>query len=426
MRHAGAVLTVASLTLAVTGTAVGGQPGRPLLVTVDDLPVAAGSLHADAAERERITSELLAALGKHRVPAVGFVIWGHVAGARDEQLLERWLEAGHELGNHSANHLDYASTPAEAYVADVEAGRAGLAGFLGRHGKAVRFFRFPFLAEGDTAAKLDAMRAYLAKSGQVAMPVTIDDQDWSYEEQFVTARKAGDRAALTRVDEEYQGALRAEIVSQTELGDQLFSRSVPQILLLHANEVGTANWDALFTWLEQRGYRFATADEVMADPAITAPHHFVAGPGGSLWFRLSHERSSEKAREDVLQLLRTQAEAWSRGDLETFCRVYAEDAVFISPSGMTQGRQEVLERYRKRYSTPAAMGTLALEPLEVREAWGTEVSLLGDAVPSRVHGVSVVARWTIAKSDGTTATGLTLLVLHRKSGSWQIVQDASM
>ena len=180
---------------------------------------------------------------------------------------------------------------------------------------------------------------------------------------------------------------------------------MPQVLLLHANEVGAAQWDALFTWLEGRGFRFAAADEVMADAAITAPHRFVAGPGGSLWFRLRRERGSEKAREQVATLLREQAAAWSRGDLEAFCAAYAEDAVFVSPSGLTRGRQAVLDRYRARYHDAAAMGTLTLEPLDVREGWGAEVSLLGDALPSRTHAVSVVARWTLAKADGPRPPG---------------------
>ncbi len=72
------------------------------------------------------------------------------------------------------------------------------------------------------------------------------------------------------------------------------------------------------------------------------------------------------------------------------------------------------------------MGTLTLEPLDVREAWGNEVSALGDALPSRTHGVTIAARWTLVKADGTEATGLTLLVLHRRAGGWAIVQDASM
>ncbi len=412
--------------LAVSATAGGAPPGRPLLITVDDLPVAAGRLHADAAERARITSGLLAALARHRVPAVGFVIWGSVTGPADVALLERWLAAGHELGNHTKSHLDLSAIGADEYIADAEAGRAGLAELLERHGRRLRFFRFPFLREGNTQAKLDAMRDYLKRSGQRAMPVTIDDQDWSFEERWVTARRAGDAIGMAQLADEYQAALRLEVLAQTETGDDLFGRPVPQILLLHANEVGAAQWDALFTWLESRRYRFARADEVLADEAVATPPPYVNDPGGSLWYRVAHERQTAKARDQVTQLLEAQAGAWNRGDLTGFCAVYDEDAVFLTPSGLTRGRQAVLDRYRTRYPTRDVMGTLALAPIEVREAWGNEATLLGDAVPSRVHGVSVVARWTLRSADGSERTGLTLLVFLRRDGRWQIIQDASM
>ena len=81
---------------------------------------------------------------------------------------------------------------------------------------------FPYLREGDTVAKLDAMRAYLARSVQRTVPVTIDDQDWSYERPWVAARRAGDAAAMARVAEEYQAALRIEVLAQTAEGDELF------------------------------------------------------------------------------------------------------------------------------------------------------------------------------------------------------------
>lgn len=412
---------------AAAGARAAGAPAtRPLLVTVDDLPVAAGRLHDDPAERARITGDLLAALARHRVPAVGFVIWGNVRSADDREILERWLAAGHELGNHSDRHPDFSGTALDAYVADVEAGRAGLESLLAGRGRGVRFFRFPFLREGDTAGKLDGMRAYLDRSGQRAVPVTIDNQDWEFERPWVEARRAGDAAAQARIADDYQRALRAEVVAQTDLGDELFARTVPQVLLLHANEVGSAQWDALFSWLSARGYRFATADVVLADPALAPTHRFVNAYGGSLWHRVQRERQSEKARAAVAAALAEQSAAWSRGDIEAFCSIYAEDALFITPNGVTRGRQAVLDRYRGRYPDAAAMGTLALEPIEVREAWGNEVSPFGDAVPSRTHGVSVAARWTLRRADGTESSGLTLIVFHRQGGRWVIVQDASM
>ena len=106
--------------------------------------------------------------------------------------------------------------------------------------------------------------------------------------------------------------------------------------------------------------------------------------------------------------------------------VYAEDAVFASPSGLTRGRALVLERYQKKYPDAAARGTLSFDVLETRLASGVEVSFFGDALPSDVHGVSVLARWALAYPEKPTASGLTLLVLRRRGNGWEIVQDASM
>lgn len=131
-------------------------------------------------------------------------------------------------------------------------------------------------------------------------------------------------------------------------------------------------------------------------------------------------RTEEPSPEaQVAALLRMQAEAWSRGDLEAFTSVYAEDAAFLTANGLTRGRRDVLERYRKRYPDAAAMGKLTLEVIETR------------VFPPRkdAAGVSVAARWRLeypGQADRKTAEGLTLIVLRRTATSWEIVQDASM
>ncbi len=115
--------------------------------------------------------------------------------------------------------------------------------------------------------------------------------------------------------------------------------------------------------------------------------------------------------DSVKALILTQAEAWNRGDLPAFTSVYADDAVFVSPTGVTRGRQAVLERYQKRYPDKKAMGTLSFEFLETRE---------------RTDAVSMIAKWTLTYSDKPATSGQTLLVLHKKGEKWLIVQDASM
>ncbi|HEV8266811.1 MAG TPA: polysaccharide deacetylase family protein [Thermoanaerobaculia bacterium] len=426
--HANARLALTLLALAGVGrlAAAGGPPAtpRPIVITVDDLPIAGP--HDDLAERKGITERLLAALRKHRVPAVGFVTWKNLRSEKETELRAAWLAAGHELGNHTVRHLSLTTTPVEEWIADAENARARLAAFVAPRGGKARFFRFPFLNEGETREKLDAVRAYLDKSGQRNLPVTLDDQDWSFEADWVKARKAGDAAEMSRIGEEYRAALRLAVRDQEARGDALFKRPLPQVLLLHANEVGAAQWDALFTWLEATGHRFATADEVLADPAFAEPHQVVAHYGYGLWDRLDLKRRISKARDEVMALLTTQAGAWNRGDMAAFCSVYVDDALFLTPSGVTRGRQTILERYLKRYPDAAARGTLSFEILSVTPVHGVEITAFGDARPGRVQGVSVAARWTIAYAEKPPASGLTLLNLRPEAGGWRIVEDASM
>lgn len=114
---------------------------------------------------------------------------------------------------------------------------------------------------------------------------------------------------------------------------------------------------------------------------------------------------------EVSRLLDTQIAAWNRGDLEAFCAVYAEDASFLSPSGLKRGRAEVLARYRERYPDRAAMGSLSLTLIEGRDT---------------ADMVALTARWKLAYPNKAAAEGLTLIVFQRQAGGWRIVQDASM
>lgn len=408
-------------------------PPRPICITIDDLPVANGKLHPDAADRKKLTEALLAVLRRHNIAATGFVVGQNVLGPADEANLATWLREGHELGNHTWSHRSASALSAAAYITDAERGRTKLDGLIkAQGGPGVRFFRFPFLEEGDTPAKLDSLRAYLARTGQRNAPVTIDDQDWSYEEPWVTARRAHDFAEQRRITAEYQAALHLEVAHHEANGDQLLGRPTPQILLLHANEVGAAQWDSLFTWLERTNHRFVDLPTALADSAFAIPNRFTATYGCGLWDRLRAERRDTVARNSVAALLKEQSAAWSRGDLDAFCSVYDDSALFISPNGLTRGRQAVLERYRKKYPDKAAMGTLTLDIVEMRPISGREISLLDDALPGRVQGMSVAARWTLTfprvpgVPDKAPATGHTLLLLRPARTGWLIVQDASM
>ena len=61
-----------------------------------------------------------------------------------------------------------------------------------------------------------------------------------------------------------------------------FGREIPQILVIHSNDLHTDALDALLARFEQRGYRWVTLGDAMKDPAYTTPDEFV-GTFGPSW-----------------------------------------------------------------------------------------------------------------------------------------------
>jgi peptidoglycan/xylan/chitin deacetylase (PgdA/CDA1 family) len=407
------------------------SPVRPLLVTVDDLPLAGAASRGDAAARRATTEALLAVLKKHGIRAVAFVIAGNVKTPDDQALLQRWIDEGHEIGSHSNTHPSYTALTAEAYLADLAAARTALSAWLAPRGRGLRLFRFPYLQEGDTPEKVEAVRAHLAATGMRNVPVTLDGADWSFDRPWADAVAAGDAAAKEDVRQSYLTAVRLSATKTAPVADTLLGRTAPQVLLIHANAVGAAHWDAMFTWLAAHGHRFATADDVLADATFGDLPIDPARSGYGHYTRLAKLRRHAEVRAEVAAVLEVQAAAWNRGDLDAFCAVYAADAVLASPAGLERGREALLARYQAKYPDAASRGTLSFAIEETRLASGIEVTAFGTASPAEVHGASLLARWTLTYAGKPPATGRTLIVLRPRPGAaegqprWEITQDAS-
>ena len=91
-----------------------------MAVTIDDLSTVS-AVRQTPEVAARFTADLLAALQRHRVPAIGFVNEGklYVDGAVDARrvaLLLQWIDAGFELGNHTWSHADLHQVPAAQFT----------------------------------------------------------------------------------------------------------------------------------------------------------------------------------------------------------------------------------------------------------------------------------------------------------------------
>ena len=272
------------LLLAALGIGSSQQPGRTVAITIDDLPVTGAAASADWAS---VTERLLSALRRHDAPALGFVnegkLYSNGAPATGRvALLEAWLRAGHELGNHTFAHQGAHSTPLAQYLQGIERGEVLTRPLAQRWGRRYRYFRHPQLHAGRSLEYRRGVERFLAEHGYTIAPVTVDNQEWMYARAYIVARARGDSALVRRVVKDYFAHLDSAFAYSERLSRALFGREIPLVLLLHANEINADYLDAILERLEQRGYRFVSLEAALRDSAYQSRDTYV-GPVGPSW-----------------------------------------------------------------------------------------------------------------------------------------------
>ena len=122
---------------------------------------------------------------------------------------------------------------------------------------------------------------------------------------------------------------------------------------------------------------------------------------------LAYGQTPEAAIREVLD---KQSVAWNKGDLETFVSFYDKDATFVGET-VTRGPAQLLERYKKRYSTRDRMGKLTFSDNEIR--------MLGPA------NALVVGKWHLdrGQAGGGPVGGIYSLVFVKTQSGWRILHD---
>jgi ketosteroid isomerase-like protein len=116
------------------------------------------------------------------------------------------------------------------------------------------------------------------------------------------------------------------------------------------------------------------------------------------------------ALSQIRSVLQGQQAAWNRGDIDGFMNGYARSAstIFISEDTIRRGWQTVRDRYRKKYSSRAKMGTLAFSDLEI--------------TPLSSDSAMASGRWKLNRANDQPHGRFTLILRHLPEG-WRIVYD---
>lgn len=243
---------------------------REVAVTIDDLPA-----WGDLEKMTYITRKLLKSITDNKVPAIGFVNESQlfVRGETDARiaLLQMWLDAGLELGNHTFSHILIDRNPLDAYKEDVIRGETVTRMLLRQKGMKLRYFRHTQLRTGPTAEYKEGLSKFLAGRGYTVAPVTIDNQEWVFAAVYSGAKERGDKEIMKRVADAYIKYMDEIFAFFEKLSREFLGYEVKQTLLLHTNELNADYFEELVSMMRRRGYTFISLDDALQDKAYHLP-----------------------------------------------------------------------------------------------------------------------------------------------------------
>jgi peptidoglycan-N-acetylglucosamine deacetylase len=271
-------LLILALVAPIASAASATPPSRAVAITIDDLPRGGDKGPRDLASITAMTAKLLKPFAEQHVPVIGFVNAGRYENDEPglRKILNQWLDAGAQLGNHSYSHPDINNTPLAQYTADITRGEEPLKSVLAPRGQKLVYYRHPFLHLGATAQDKAGMAQFLAAQGYTVAPVTFDTADYAWAASYLRPEDR-ERAAAG-----YVPYMESVVKFFEQRAVEVVGREFPQILLIHANQLNADLMPKLLDMFRRRGYRFVTLEEALRDPAYQMPEDYV-GRNGQSW-----------------------------------------------------------------------------------------------------------------------------------------------
>lgn len=260
-----------------------GRGQKYMAITVDDLPFV-GTYQPK--KISAATESLLQIFRQYSIPAVGFV---NEVYSKDQdnaalktRLLEDWLKAGHELGNHTWSHPSLTRVTLEEYQEDILRGEKISRALSLKYGRPYRYFRHPFLHTGNDSLKKYGLEKFLSGKGYTAVPVTMDGDDWYFNQAYMKAGRLGDTALQNYIGREYVRHTLDFVKYYEALTLEVAGEPASQIFLIHANELNARYFSAILSELHSQGYRFIPVEEALKDKIYAMPEKTIV-PGGFSW-----------------------------------------------------------------------------------------------------------------------------------------------
>jgi len=260
-----------------------------MCITVDDLPTITYSINTEEFDME-ITSKLIETFKVYSIPAIGYVCEGNMYSnnkllPHKIELIDKWLQAGYDLGNHSFSHYNYNKTEDSVFFADILKGEQIIRPLLKKYNKELTYFRHPYLRSGQDSTKKAKLHSFLQSHGYVEAPVTIDNDDYIFAKAYHNAYIDNDSATMKKIGIDYVDYMEKKLLYFESKSEAIFNTQIAHSLLIHASQINADYLDELAEMYKNHGYSFLSQEEILNEPAYKSEDTVPFERGISWMFR---------------------------------------------------------------------------------------------------------------------------------------------
>ena len=261
---------------------------EPVAITFDDLPL--NGILAPGTTRVGIVTDVLGILKQHEAPQVyGFINGKKLEGSPDgADALKLWVTGGQRIGNHTYAHPDLSEETTDSFLQNVWENEPVLE--LLTNGDSWRWFRYPYLREGDSREKRRTVRSQLLQHGYRIAQVTLDYEDYLWNSAYARCAAKHDGKAIASLHASYLRIASEYVEADRTMARAVFGREISHVLLLHLGAFSSEILPDVLTLLREKGFKLVTLEEAQSDSAYDADPDTGSKQGGSLLEQLMDSR----------------------------------------------------------------------------------------------------------------------------------------
>ncbi len=247
-------------------------------ITIDDIDLNANDTPLLSLD-ERNTKILQALKNNGNLQAALFVCGMRIDNPQGKKHLAEWDKANHIIANHSYSHFYYPSVDFDKFSNDVLRGEKLISDLKNFR----KLFRFPYLKEGNTPEKRDAMRKFLQENGYKQGYVTIDTSEWAIDARLRKRLKENPQADLKLYRDFYLEHIWERTVFYDELAKKVWKKPVKHTVLLHHNLLTALFLDDLLKMFKQKGWKIIKAEKAFKDSIFQFNPSIVPAGESIIW-----------------------------------------------------------------------------------------------------------------------------------------------